>query len=148
MENPASPDLSGAPAALGGTEYDIVRTHLGPAGAAAATEAAAPPPSDPEPWSGPSRESWEQLQGSLQALASLAEAYQRIAAGEAPGADDEYYDVDDDLGLERQFLHAARLAFRPPFTGAAVAVESPLPADLERALEIARSSAETVRIRR
>jgi 23S rRNA pseudouridine1911/1915/1917 synthase len=39
-----------------------------------------------------------------------------------------------DLGLERQFLHAARLAFPHPFTGEAVDVESPLPADLQAAL--------------
>jgi 23S rRNA pseudouridine1911/1915/1917 synthase len=39
-----------------------------------------------------------------------------------------------DLGLERQFLHAARLSFEHPFTGAPVEVRSPLPADLQRAL--------------
>jgi 23S rRNA pseudouridine1911/1915/1917 synthase len=39
-----------------------------------------------------------------------------------------------DLGLERQFLHAARLAFTHPFTGAPVDVTSPLPADLAAAL--------------
>jgi 23S rRNA pseudouridine1911/1915/1917 synthase len=38
-------------------------------------------------------------------------------------------------GLERQFLHAARLAFAHPVTGAAVDVASPLPADLVAALE-------------
>jgi 23S rRNA pseudouridine1911/1915/1917 synthase len=38
------------------------------------------------------------------------------------------------LGLERQFLHAARLSFEHPFTGAPVEVLSPLPADLQRAL--------------
>ncbi len=37
-------------------------------------------------------------------------------------------------GLERQFLHAARLAFAHPVTGAPVEVASPLPADLEAAL--------------
>jgi 23S rRNA pseudouridine1911/1915/1917 synthase len=39
------------------------------------------------------------------------------------------------LGLERQFLHAARLAFEHPVTGAPVDVESPLPPDLVTALE-------------
>ena len=34
------------------------------------------------------------------------------------------------LGLERQFLHAARLAFPHPETGEPVEVESPLPGDL------------------
>jgi 23S rRNA pseudouridine1911/1915/1917 synthase len=41
---------------------------------------------------------------------------------------------DSILGLERQFLHAARLAFEHPFTGAPVEVISPLPSDLQRAL--------------
>jgi 23S rRNA pseudouridine1911/1915/1917 synthase len=41
-------------------------------------------------------------------------------------------------GLERQFLHAARLAFPHPVTGAPVAVESELPEDLASALALAR----------
>ena len=41
------------------------------------------------------------------------------------------------LGLERQFLHAARLAFAHPVTGAPVDVSSPLPEDLRRALALA-----------
>jgi 23S rRNA pseudouridine1911/1915/1917 synthase len=44
------------------------------------------------------------------------------------------------LGLERQFLHAARLAFPHPITGEAVDVSSPLPPDLAGALETARRS--------
>ena len=43
------------------------------------------------------------------------------------------------LGLRRQFLHAARLAFDHPFSGDQVVVESPLPADLEAALGRART---------
>jgi len=39
------------------------------------------------------------------------------------------------LGLERQFLHATRLAFEHPFTGERIELESPLPADLRAALE-------------
>jgi 23S rRNA pseudouridine1911/1915/1917 synthase len=39
------------------------------------------------------------------------------------------------LGLERQFLHAARLEFAHPVTGASVDVRSPLPPDLAAALE-------------
>ena len=39
------------------------------------------------------------------------------------------------LGLERQFLHATRLAFEHPITGERVEVHSPLPADLRDALE-------------
>jgi 23S rRNA pseudouridine1911/1915/1917 synthase len=40
--------------------------------------------------------------------------------------------------LGRQFLHACRLAFTHPFTGARVDVESPLPADLAGHLEALR----------
>ena len=43
------------------------------------------------------------------------------------------------LGLERQFLHATRLAFEHPMTGAPVDVSSPLPPDLAAALTAARS---------
>jgi len=46
------------------------------------------------------------------------------AAAEAPGT----------LGLERQFLHAARLSFAHPFTEAPIDVRSPLPSDLRAAL--------------
>ena len=46
---------------------------------------------------------------------------------------DPVYGVAGDLGLERQFLHAARLAFPHPFSGEEVEVASPLPPDLERA---------------
>ncbi len=38
------------------------------------------------------------------------------------------------FGLERQFLHAVRLAFRHPVTGAELDVSSPLPPDLAAAL--------------
>jgi 23S rRNA pseudouridine1911/1915/1917 synthase len=40
-------------------------------------------------------------------------------------------------GLQRQFLHAARLRFPHPVTGAEVDVKSPLPEDLARALALA-----------
>ncbi len=39
------------------------------------------------------------------------------------------------FGLGRQFLHAARLSFPHPVTGAPVDIESPLPEDLAAALE-------------
>jgi len=42
------------------------------------------------------------------------------------------------LGLTRPFLHAARLAFAHPVTGAPIDRSEPLPADLEAALEQAR----------
>jgi 23S rRNA pseudouridine1911/1915/1917 synthase len=44
------------------------------------------------------------------------------------------------LGLERQFLHAARLAFDHPVTGEPLDIESPLPADLDEALSRARTA--------
>lgn len=43
-------------------------------------------------------------------------------------------------GLERQFLHAARLRFPHPVTGEDVDVSSPLPADLVAALRLAESA--------
>jgi 23S rRNA pseudouridine1911/1915/1917 synthase len=54
---------------------------------------------------------------------------------------DPVYGSAGDLGLERQFLHAARLAFAHPFTGERVETESPLPDDLAQALERAREQA-------
>ena len=51
-----------------------------------------------------------------------------------PVAGDPEYGRAGALGLTRQFLHAARLAFRHPATGRAIDVSSPLPADLSEAL--------------
>jgi 23S rRNA pseudouridine1911/1915/1917 synthase len=62
-----------------------------------------------------------------------------LTAIDLPVAGDPTYGVARDLGLERQFLHAARLAFEHPITGEAVDVSSPLPADLAAALAAARS---------
>jgi 23S rRNA pseudouridine1911/1915/1917 synthase len=62
-----------------------------------------------------------------------------LAAIELPVAGDPTYGRPGELGLERQFLHAARLAFDHPFTGARVDAASPLPADLEAALAAARA---------
>jgi 23S rRNA pseudouridine1911/1915/1917 synthase len=62
-----------------------------------------------------------------------------LAAIDLPLAGDPIYGVAAELGLERQFLHAARLAFEHPVTGAAVDVSSPLPPDLVAALTAARS---------
>ena len=42
------------------------------------------------------------------------------------------------LGLNRQFLHSAQLAFSHPMTGELVRCESKPPADLRRALDVAR----------
>jgi 23S rRNA pseudouridine1911/1915/1917 synthase len=62
-----------------------------------------------------------------------------LAAIDLPVAGDPTYGTRGDLGLERQFLHAARLAFEHPITGDAVDVSSPLPPDLAAALAAARS---------
>jgi 23S rRNA pseudouridine1911/1915/1917 synthase len=51
-----------------------------------------------------------------------------------PVAGDPEYGTPGLLGLERQFLHAARLAFTHPVTGVPVDVSSALPGDLARAL--------------
>jgi 23S rRNA pseudouridine1911/1915/1917 synthase len=64
-----------------------------------------------------------------------------LAAIDLPVAGDAVYGRPRELGLERQFLHAGRLAFTHPFTGEAVEVESPLPPDLSAALERARNEA-------
>jgi 23S rRNA pseudouridine1911/1915/1917 synthase len=61
-----------------------------------------------------------------------------LAAIDLPVAGDPTYGVAGDLGLDRQFLHAARLAFEHPITGEPVDVSSPLPPDLAAALERAR----------
>jgi 23S rRNA pseudouridine1911/1915/1917 synthase len=61
-----------------------------------------------------------------------------LAAIELPVCGDPVYGVAGDLGLHRQFLHASRLAFRHPFTDEELDVRSPLPGDLEAALEQAR----------
>jgi 23S rRNA pseudouridine1911/1915/1917 synthase len=51
-----------------------------------------------------------------------------------PVAGDPEYGGAGVFGLERQFLHAARLAFPHPVTGEAVDVSSPLPEDLAAVL--------------
>ncbi|HEY3018039.1 MAG TPA: RluA family pseudouridine synthase [Gaiellaceae bacterium] len=62
-----------------------------------------------------------------------------LAAIDLPVAGDAVYGRPRELGLERQFLHAARLAFAHPFTDEPVEAESPLPLDLASALERART---------
>ncbi|HWC26204.1 MAG TPA: RluA family pseudouridine synthase [Solirubrobacteraceae bacterium] len=52
-----------------------------------------------------------------------------------PVCGDREYGRAGAYGLRRQFLHAARLAFSHPVTGAPVDVRSPLPDDLRAALE-------------
>ena len=64
-----------------------------------------------------------------------------LEAIDLPVCGDPVYGVAGDLGLERQFLHAARLAFDHPYGGERVDVNSPLPADLAAALDRARAAA-------
>jgi 23S rRNA pseudouridine1911/1915/1917 synthase len=52
-----------------------------------------------------------------------------------PICGDPEYGTPGLRGLERQFLHATRLSFEHPVTGAPVEVHSPLPPDLHNALE-------------
>jgi 23S rRNA pseudouridine1911/1915/1917 synthase len=52
-----------------------------------------------------------------------------------PVAGDPEYGRPGLLGLERQFLHAARLAFDHPISGERLELRSPLPQDLKAALE-------------
>ncbi len=61
-----------------------------------------------------------------------------LEAIDLPVAGDPTYGRAGVLGLERQFLHATRLAFTHPVTGEEVDVTSPLPPDLAAALERAR----------
>src|SRR5207249_8770612 len=62
-----------------------------------------------------------------------------LQAVDLPVAGDPLYGRPGELGLERQFLHAGRVAFPHPATGERIEVDSPLPADLAAALERARS---------
>jgi 23S rRNA pseudouridine1911/1915/1917 synthase len=60
-----------------------------------------------------------------------------LSAIDLPVAGDPVYGRPHELGLERQFLHAARLAFTHPFSGERVDAECPLPEDLQRAARMA-----------
>ncbi len=65
-----------------------------------------------------------------------------MAAIGHPVVGDAQYGGRMAFGLERQFLHAARLAFEHPVTGAPVDAMAPLPEDLVQALERASLPAE------
>jgi 23S rRNA pseudouridine1911/1915/1917 synthase len=52
-----------------------------------------------------------------------------------PVVGDREYGTAGLLGLERQFLHATRLAFEHPISGERIEAVSPLPPDLVAALE-------------
>jgi hypothetical protein len=53
-----------------------------------------------------------------------------------PGRKDaiEHPTEDTSAGLERNFLHAAHLEFAHPQTGKALAIDAPLPAELQQFL--------------
>jgi 23S rRNA pseudouridine1911/1915/1917 synthase len=57
-----------------------------------------------------------------------------------PLVGDETYGGERRYGLERQFLHAHRLAFEHPSSGERMSFSSPLPPDLSAALELARGA--------
>ena len=57
-----------------------------------------------------------------------------------PLAGDPEYGGKGRHGLSRQFLHSARLSFHHPTTGKEMIFESPLPEDLQAALERARKA--------
>ena len=63
-----------------------------------------------------------------------------LTAIDLPVAGDHVYGRAREVGLERQFLHAGRLAFPHPFTDERIETESPLPDDLDRALRAARAT--------
>jgi 23S rRNA pseudouridine1911/1915/1917 synthase len=62
-----------------------------------------------------------------------------LAAIDLPVVGDPVYGVRD-KALPRQFLHAERLAFDHPLTGARIEVESPLPPELAEYLSGLRAS--------
>lgn len=62
-----------------------------------------------------------------------------LGAIDLPVAGDSVYGRPHELGLDRQFLHAGRLAFTHPFTDERVEAESALPGDLSAALDRARA---------
>jgi len=57
-----------------------------------------------------------------------------------PLAGDTTYGGERKYGLERQFLHAHRLAFAHPGSGEQLSFTSELPADLASALQAARTA--------
>lgn len=65
-----------------------------------------------------------------------------LAAIGHPVSGDPLYGFAGRFGLKRQFLHAARLRFPHPVTGADLDASSPLPADLTRALAAASAPPE------
>jgi 23S rRNA pseudouridine1911/1915/1917 synthase len=65
-----------------------------------------------------------------------------MAAIDHPVCGDPQYGTPGEYGLQRQFLHAARLTFAHPVSGETVDVSSPLPEDLAAALARAETEGE------
>lgn len=63
-----------------------------------------------------------------------------MAALGCPLAGDWLYGTEDRALIPRPALHAARLALTHPVTGACLALEAPLPADIRKLLELERES--------
>lgn len=83
------------------------------------------------------------LESYLEAKLETGRTHQiraHFAAIGHPLTGDLTYGGAERYGLERQFLHAHRLAFEHPLSGERLAFESPLPADLAAALEAARAA--------
>jgi 23S rRNA pseudouridine1911/1915/1917 synthase len=70
-----------------------------------------------------------------------------LAIGHPVVGDPEYGGSLRIPGLDRQFLHSARIAFAHPVSGASVEVRAPLPEDLEEALRLASGERGTQRSR-
>ena len=90
-----------------------------------------------------------QVSGSQQTFTRLQPYRLMLLAGYAiidnasfPIVGDPLYGSDPTvakkLGLDRQWLHAVKLGFEHPGSGEWVTFESPYPADLQHALEVAR----------
>jgi len=83
------------------------------------------------------------LESYLQAKLETGRTHQiraHFAAIGHPLTGDVTYGGAERYGLERQFLHAHRLAFAHPASGEQLSFESPLPADLDAALDAARAA--------
>jgi 23S rRNA pseudouridine1911/1915/1917 synthase len=84
------------------------------------------------------------LESYLEARLETGRTHQiraHFAAIGHPLTGDATYGGARSYGLERQFLHAHRLAFEHPLSGERLSFESPLPEDLESALRAARAAA-------
>ena len=74
-------------------------------------------------------------------FAALRNAKENALRSDKPKLrDDKKETTDASIGLERNFLHAAHLEFVHPHTGKAMAVDAPLPRELEEFLALLRTA--------